>query len=81
MLPLNEYQTSVVERGEFGCFGASHIILRNRQSRLDDLVSLEFARDLRICTPKKKRKHRQNKNKEKAYLNPTPARFRLLEYA
>lgn len=55
MLPLNEYQTSVVERGEFGCFGASHIILRNRQSRLDDLVSLEFARDLRICTPKKKK--------------------------
>lgn len=55
MLPLNEYQTSVVERGEFGCFGASHIILRNGQSRLDDLVSLEFARDLGICTPKKKK--------------------------
>lgn len=79
MLPLNEYQRSVVERGKFGCFGASHIILRNRQSRLDDLVTLEFARDLRICTPKQN--HRQNKNKEKAYLKPTPARFRLLEYA
>lgn len=64
MLPLNEYQTSVVERGKFGCFGASHIILRNRQSRLDDLVTLELRVTLEFA--------HQNKTTDKIKIKKKP---------